>query len=172
LGLGILLMVSRASGDTFPNPGGFAIGADGAFMTWCWNDTGSVPTELTSHINYMVATLTNLTFSQSTCTSTTDMRFDDVLVGPDLGLWTCLKTGGDFAWSASTADIECDSGRVQINLSEIAGCPNPSAVRQSVWCEESGHQMGLDHETGCMVGAGCATANSYSAHHLTHLGVY
>jgi len=146
---------------------------DGPYVTACWNEAGSTPSELTDHIAYMngaVAAGTNLVTEMGTCDApNTDMLFDDNLTTADLlGLTTCLLAGGDFGQSATTTVVECEQWQVQINPSEIASDCAPlsaSAVRRAIWCHESGHGLGLGHENSCMA-AGCITTNTYSTHHI------
>jgi hypothetical protein len=148
------------------------VATDGPYVSACWNDTGSMPTELNDHITYLngtVASSTNLEVSVDACdTTTTDMRFDDNLTtGGLLGLSTCLIVGGDLAQSATTTDVECEQWQIQINPSQItSSCGSSSSYKRSTWCHESGHGLGLGHENNCMA-TGCSTTTTYSSHHIT-----
>ena len=168
----VLGLAPPVAGDTFPGTNG-ATGADGTYVTGCWNDSGSVPSELTGHINYFNGLATDLNLVMGGCDGTTDMRFDDNLTASNLlGLHTCTAVGGDFGWTSSTSDIECETSTVQINPTVIATCGlNNSQVRRANWCHESGHGVGLGHETACMA-TGCFTTNVYSTHHIGHLASY
>jgi hypothetical protein len=174
LGLGAWLVAIPAVADSFPGNDDNQ-GLDGDYITGCWDDTGSAPAELTAHINYLLATAApHLSFTWTSCNSTiTDARFDDNLTAPGvLGQSLCSNFGGDFAITASTADLECDSAFVRINPTASAGCGlNVSQVKRANWCHEMGHQLGLGHENNCMA-TGCFVTNTYSAHHITHLAAY
>lgn len=175
LAAGQFVVVESASADTWP-PTTYPYGTDGNYVTGCWNDSGSVPTELNAHITYFNTTIagsTNLSLTMlSSCDSTVDAKFNDSLDDGNQGLATCIRVGGNFGWTGSTSDFECDQWTVEIDGDTVAGCASPALALQSVWCEEFGHILGLDHENGCMAGTGCATGITYSAHHITHLATY
>jgi hypothetical protein len=157
-------------GSVGPSGSGLMVATDGPYVTACWNDSGSLPLELSTHIAYVnstVASSTNLEVVVDSCdTTTTDMRFDDNLTtGGFLGLATCLIVGGDLGQSATATDVECEQWQIQINPSLISSSCG-SSYGQSVWCHETGHGLGLGHENNCMA-TGCTTSKSYSSHHIT-----
>lgn len=175
VGLG-LCIVHYAGADDFPGAAGpsgsgFLVATDGPFVTSCWNDSGSLPAELGDHINYIngtVGTQTDLVVDVDDCdTTTTDMLFDDNLTsGTLLGLATCLEIGGDLANNATSTNVECERWQIQINPSKIsASCGSSSVYRRASWCHETGHGLGLGHETSCMFN-GCTLSTTYSDHHI------
>lgn len=174
LGLAVWFAAIPAAADSFPGNDDNQ-GLDGDYITACWDDTGSVPSELTNHIDYVLVTAApHLSVIWESCDSAiTDARFDDNLNVPGLlGQSLCSSFGGDFSITASTADLECDSAFVRINPTAIAGCGlNNSQVRRANWCHEMGHQLGLGHENNCMA-TGCFVTNTYSAHQRGHLAAY
>jgi hypothetical protein len=171
----VAALATSAIADDFPGavaPGGLKAATDGPNVTACWNDSGSAPTELTEQIDYLDGVTLAIVAEMGSCDeSSTDMLFDDDLTDPSyLGMATCLKLGGDFAGSATATDVECDVWEVQINPSLLtSACGSSSSYKRALWCHESGHGMGLGHENNCMA-TGCITSNTYSAHHLSHLG--
>jgi hypothetical protein len=171
----VAALATSAIADDFPGavaPGGLKATTDGPDVSACWNDSGSAPTELTAHIDYLDGVAGSIVASLGSCDeSSTDMLFDDDLTDPTLlGKTTCVKLGGDFAGSATSTNVECDVWEVQINPSKItSSCGSSSSYKRALWCHESGHGMGLGHENNCMT-TSCTTTNTYSAHHLGHLG--
>jgi hypothetical protein len=178
--LGAVVVASQAPGQDFPGTNDLT-GTDGRYVTGCWNDSGSIPAELSSHWNnYLAGTIasqTNLTFSMGSCDGTTDLAFDDNLTDDDyMGQRYCTKIGGSFGWTASTEDMECDQARIRLNPDEIdrrcAGM-NLSDVYRKMWCHESGHGLGLGHYwPGCMLQGCSGLWWSYAADQEALLAIY
>ena len=177
MALGVLVTASQVLGEPFPYSPGLS-GTDGAFLTGCWDDTGSVPVELNTHITYFNWLGLNLHLTMNaTCDNTTDLRFDDNLTSSMFsGLWMCTVPGGNFGWTASTADVECDQSTVQLNEDGIEESSfDPALLRQHIWCHESGHAVGLWHDSqiyfDCMK-LGEFELTHYEPHNINHLRVY
>jgi hypothetical protein len=172
------LATSAIAADPYPGtgiPGGLKAATDGPNVTACWNDSGSAPTELTAHIDYLDGVTGDIVASLEACDDPiTDLLFDDDLTDPTLlGKTTCVQIGGDFAGSATTTDIECDEWQVQINPSKIAStCGSSSSYKRAQWCHEGGHGLGLGHPTETMtscMNTGCVTTTTYSTQNLSPL---
>jgi len=183
--LGLALVATQSLGDDFPNNGK---ATDGRYVTACWNMTEIFPRPLNLHWQYLtdtVASQTNLTFDLDIqpCLSTTDMVFmyHTGTPYPAVGAVWCLNEGGQFAQTASTTDIECDSWAVTVNLDRLINdvCSHylidDDLMEQNVWCHESGHALGLYHifegPGGCMAHA-CSSQRIYVPEHLDHLDTY
>lgn len=173
----IFAFTLHVAGDDFPGTADKS-GTDGTYVTGCWDDSGSTPAELTAHITYFNSLPTNLNLTMGGCNNTTDFKFNDNLnVHLAEGAHTCIKFGGNFAWTSSTEDIECEQAVVEINPAEIARlCSDSPEQRQRVWCHETGHGVGLGDIPFlfyyyCM-GLMCEADAEYSPDHIAHLQLY
>lgn len=150
------LSAAPAAADDFPGAicGGMPCGTDGYYVTGCWNDEGTMPSELTTVIMYLngpVAANTNLQFVTGDCDGTTDLAWDDELTADQLppgnkdalGMAVCMALGGGFGANSDPAAVECESWRATISPSNIEQCNlvppcTRSQLRGKVWCTPSG----------------------------------
>jgi hypothetical protein len=172
----LIALVSLSTVDADPYPGtnlGFLTFPDPGPHQACWApdpNTTTIPAAIWNHLfAYMDTTLRSQTgisvaWTTSCGNNLVDMRLDDRLADPNLyGLQQCVSVQRGL----------CLGSDVFVNLTTIyrdaanAGM-NGALFEQASWCHETGHTLGLGHETGCLL-TGVNTSTTYSPHHVTHI---
>ncbi len=165
-GGGIFIVRSSASADPFNACG--SIGGcepDNKTHSGCFRSGGSISSMRSEIQEFFWNTLdlrTSLvTTWDNTCSSITDVKFDDDLMNPGfLGFYQCQGfTSG-----------ECEKADITMNAGLLTTVP----LYRATLCHELGHSLGLSHTTDDCMASGfqngwVAPWDWYSPHHATHI---